>query len=134
LREEDAMKLQRTHPVVATLVLLAVTVLAVPAPGALVGSQPLRSGTVLTKIDVGDVTFVKAVDDTGKEFWVLITICTIGANGKIDVLEGKRHDKMKTKDDVVMEDVYIGKRVRIGEVEVVGFGPDKLPDGCVVME
>ena len=128
------MSLQRRRTAAVTLVLLVVIAATVFAAGAQVAPQPLRSGTVITKMDVEDFTFIKAVDDAGKEFWVLITICTIGAKGKIDVLAGTRYNKMKTKDQVIMEDVYLGQLVRIGDVEVTGFGPDKLPDGCVLME
>jgi len=59
-------------------------------------------------MDVEDFTYIKAVDSAGKEFWVLLSICTIGAKGKIDVLAGTRHNKMQTKDLVIMEDVYMG--------------------------
>ena len=125
------MSLRRPRTAVALVFLLVVALFAARAGAA---SQPLRSGTVVTKMDVGDFTYVKAVDGAGKEFWVLINICTIGAGGRIDVLAGTRYERMRTKDQVVMEDVYAGERVRIGDVEVTGFGSHGLPDGCVVME
>jgi hypothetical protein len=132
--EEDAMSLQRRRAAAVTLVLPAIIAAALFAVGGQAAAKPLRSGTVITKMDVGDYTFIKAIDDADKEFWVLITICTIGARGKIDVLAGTRYSKMQTKEQVIMEDVYLGQLVRIGDVEVTGFGPDKLPDGCVLME
>jgi len=127
------MNRQRTRTAVA-LVLLAVVAAALFGTRAQTAGQPLRSGTVLTKMDVGNFTFIKAVDDAGKQFWVLVSICTIGAGGKIDVLAGTRYERMRTNDQVVMEDVYVGGLVRIGDVEVTGFGAHKLPDGCVVMQ
>lgn len=128
------MSLQRPCTAAVALVLLAIVAAVLFAGVAQAATPSLRSGTVLTKMDVEEFTFIKAVDNAGKEFWVLISICTIGAQGKIEVLAGTRHNKMQTKDQVVMEDVYIGERVRIGDVDVTGFGPHKLPDGCVVME
>lgn len=115
-------------------VVLAVTVAAAFAAGRHETAKPLRSGTVITKMDVEDFTYIKAVDAEGKQFWVLVSICTIGAGGKIEVLSGTRQSRMQTKDQVIMEDVYLGERVRIGDAEVTGYGPGKLPDGCVLME
>lgn len=126
------MGIQRTLTAVAVTLLVAMAALS--AAEARTETQPLRSGTVVTKMDLGNFSYIKAVDGEGKEFWVLLSICTIGAGGKIDVLAGDRHDKVRTQDQVVMEDVYIGERVRIGDVVVTGFGPHKLPDGCVLME
>jgi hypothetical protein len=128
------MSLHRARTAAATLALIAVLAATAFTAGAHAATEPLRSGTVISKMDVGVFTFIKAVDGAGKEFWVLTSICTIGAQGKIDVLAGTRHNRMQTKDQVVMEDVYLGERVRIGDVEVTGYGPHRLPDGCVVME
>lgn len=124
------MGIQRTLAAAAVILLVAALCAAEPRTEM----QPLRSGTVVTKMDLGNFSYIKAVDGEGKEFWVLLSICTIGAGGKIDVLAGARHDKVLTQDQVVMEDVYVGERVRIGDVVVTGFGPHKLPDGCVLME
>lgn len=59
-------------------------------------AQPVRSGAMLTKMEVRNFTFVKAVDDAGQEFWVLVSICTIVAGGKIGVLAGTRYRRMET--------------------------------------
>ena len=128
------MSLQRTRTTLISFVLLAAIVTAAFVGAANAAVVPLRSGTVVSKMDADVFTFVKAVDDAGKQFWVLTSICTIGEKGKIAVLAGAHHDKLKTAQYGILEDVYVGDQVRIGDAEVVGFGTHKLPAGCVVME
>ena len=64
------------------------------APRTEAGIIPLRSGTVVSKVDTGALSYIKAVDDAGKPFWILTSLCTIGENGRIDVLAGTRYDKV----------------------------------------
>jgi hypothetical protein len=116
------------------LALLAVIAAAVFVSGAQAAIVPLRSGTAVSRTDAGVFMFIKAVDAAGKEFWVLTSICTIGEKGRIAVLAGTHHDKLKTDLHGVIEDVYIGEQVKIGDAEVVGFGAHGLPNGCVMME
>lgn len=116
------------------VVVLAAVAIAIFTPALQAAIVPLRSGTVISKADAEGFTYIKAVDDAGKEFWVLTTICTVGEKGKIAVLEGAHYDKLKTPNQGVIDDVYIGQMVRIGEVDVTGFGAHKLPAGCVQLE
>jgi hypothetical protein len=128
------MSLQRPRLIVFTFALLAIIAVAVFASGAQAAILPLRSGTVVSKTDAGQFTYIKAIDDAGKEFWVLTSICTIGEKGKIAVLAGTHYDKLKTDHHGIIQDVYTGDQVKIGEVEVVGFGAHGLPAGCVMLE
>ena len=106
-----------------------------PASRAAAEIIPLRSGTVVSKADAGAMTFIKAADAAGKEFWILTSICTIGESGKIDVLAGAHYDKLKsTQLDSVLEDVYVAQLLRVGDLEVRGFGAHGLPDGCVMLK
>ena len=121
----------------AALVSLALFACGIVFPAARAAAEiiPLRSGTVVSKSDAGVQTFIKAVDAAGKEFWILTSICTIGEKGKIDVLAGAHYDKLKS--DVlgtVIEDVYVAQLLRIGEMQVTGFGAHGLPDGCVMLK
>ena len=117
----------------ATGVILAFAAL-VFAPRAGAGIVPLRSGTVISKTDAGVYTYIKAVDAAGKEFWVLTSICTVGEKGKIAVLAGAHYDKVKSDHlGVVLEDVYTAQLLKIGELEVTGFGAHGLPQGCVTL-
>ena len=102
------------------------------APAAII---PLRSGTVLSKSDAGGFTYIKAVDDAGKKFWVLTTLCIVGEQGKIAVLTGTHYEKVISDHlEVTLEDVYTAQLLKIGDVEVVGFGAHGLPAGCVVLQ
>ena len=117
------------------LLVLAVFGVAFLVPQAEAGLVPLRSGTVVSKADAGTYTFIKAVDDAGKEFWILTSICTIGEQGRIEVLAGAHYDKLKSEHlDAVLEDVYTAQLLRIGDQEVTGFGAHGLPTGCVLLK
>ena len=128
------MSLQRMRITVVSFVLLAVIAAMVFASGVQAAILPLRSGTVVSKTDAGVFTYIKAIDDAGKEFWVLTSICTIGEKGKIAVLAGTHYDKLKTDHQGIIEDVYTGDQVKIGDIEVIGFGAHRLPAGCVMLE
>ena len=124
---------------IALAVLVSVTLFAIGvlfhAPRASAGLIPLRSGTVVSKADAGVLTYIKAVDAAGKEFWILTSICTIGEQGKIDVLAGAHYDKLKSEQlNTVLEDVYTAQLLRIGGLEVTGFGAHGLPAGCVLLK
>jgi hypothetical protein len=117
----------------ASLALSAFVVLAL-APRSSAGLLPLRSGTVIAKKDAGVYTYIKAVDDAGKEFWILTSICTVGENGKIAVMAGAHYDKIKSEHlDATLEDVYTADLLMIGGQEVTGFGAHGLPSGCMVL-
>ena len=127
------MNLQRMRTTVlfALLAAIATTVFASGAQSAIL---PLRSGTVVSKKDTGIFTTIKATDSAGKTFYVLTSICTIGEKGTIAVLSGTHYAKLKTESYGVIEDIYVGEQVKIGDLEVVGFGAHGLPQGCVMME
>lgn len=128
------MNLQRKHFGAFGPVLLALVVAVAFAATAEAAIVPLRSGSVVSKTDSDVFAFIKAVDDAGKQFWVITSICTIGEKGKIAVLSGTHYDKVKSEQHGVLEDVYVGDQVKIGDVQVVGFGAHGLPSGCVLME
>ena len=127
------MNLQRTRTAVL-FALLAVVATTVFASGAQSAILPLRSGTVVSKQDSGVFTTIKAIDNAGKTFYVLTSICTIGEKGTIAVLSGTHYDKLKTESHGIIEDIYVGEQVKIGDLEVVGFGAHRLPEGCVMLE
>lgn len=105
------------------------------APRAEAGLLPLRTGTVVSKTDSGAFTFIKAVDEAGKEFWILTSICTIGEKGNIEVLAGAHYDKLKSDQlNTILDDVYTAQLLKIGDREVSGFGAHGLPAGCVMLE
>ena len=89
---------------------------------------------MVSKKDSGVFTTVKAIDDAGKTFYVLTSICTIGEKGTVAVLSGTHYDKLKTESFGIIEDIYVGEQVKIGDLEVVGFGAHGLPQGCVMLE
>lgn len=96
---------------------------------------PLRSGTVISKTDAGGFTYIKAIDDAGKKFWILTTLCVVGEQGRVDVLTGTHYEKVISDHlDVTLEDVYTAQLLKIGDVEVAGFGAHGLPAGCVVLQ
>jgi hypothetical protein len=94
----------------------------------------LRSDTVASKVDTGALSCIKAVGDAGKPFWILTSLCTIGENGRIDVLAGTRYDGVASNHlGTVLEDGYAAELLKIGDLEVKGFGAPGLPAGCVVL-
>jgi hypothetical protein len=104
------------------------------APRTEAGIIPLRSGTVVSKVDTGALSYLKAVDDEGRPFWIVTTLCTIGEKGRVDVLTGTRYDKVASDHlGSVLEDVYTAELLKIGDLEVKGFGSPGLPDGCVML-
>jgi hypothetical protein len=104
------------------------------APRAEAGTTPLRSGTVVSKVDTGGVSYLKAVDDAGAPFWILTSLCTIGESGRVDVLTGTRYERVASDHlDAVLEDVYTAELLKIDDLEVKGFGSPGLPAGCVVL-
>jgi hypothetical protein len=128
------MSLNRRRTAVVTFVLLVVIAAAIFAAGVRAAIVPLRSGTVVSKMDAGTFTYIKAVDDAGKEFWVLTSICTVGEKGKIAILAGTHYDRLKTEHQGTIEDVYTAQLLKIGDLEVTGFGAHGLPAGCVQLE
>jgi hypothetical protein len=116
-----------------SLALASFVVLAL-APPSRAGLLPLRSGTVVSKKDAGVYTYIKAVDDAGKEFWILTSICTVGEKGKIAVMAGAHYDKIRSEHlDATLDDVYTADLLMIGDQEVTGFGAHGLPSGCAVL-
>ena len=104
------------------------------APRTEAGIVPLRSGTVVSKVETGALSYIKAVDDAEEPFWILTSLCTIGENGRIDVLAGTRYDKVASDHlGSVLEDVYTAELLKIGDLEVKGFGAFGLPAGCVML-
>lgn len=98
-------------------------------------APPLRSGTILSKVDADVFTYFKAVDAAGKEFWVITSICTIGEKGTIEVLSGGHYKKVRSRHlDADLEDVYTALLLRIAGQEVTGFGAHGLPESCVILE
>jgi hypothetical protein len=128
------MSPRRNRTTVGTFVLLVVVTVAIFAAGVQAMILPLRSGTVVSKMDSGAFTYIKAVDDAGKEFWILTSICTVGEKGKIAVLAGTHYDKLKTEHQGLIEDVYTAQLLKIGNLEVTGFGAHGLPAGCVMLD
>jgi len=128
------MSLRHARATAVTFVLLAVITAVILAAGAQAAILPLRSGTVVSKMDDGIFTYIKAVDDAGKEFWILTSICTVGEKGKIAVLAGTHYDKLKTELKGIFEDVYTAQLLKIGDLEVTGFGAHGLPAGCVMLD
>jgi len=105
------------------------------APRTEAGIIPLRSGTVVSKVDTGALSYIKAVDDAGKPFWILTSLCTIGENGRIDVLTGTHYDKVASDHlSTVLEDVYTAELLKIGDLEIKGLGALGLPAGCVMLK
>ncbi len=116
-----------------SVVLFALGTLA-SAPRAQAAIVPLRSGTVISKTDVGTFTAIKVMDDAGKKFWILTTLCVVGENARIDVLAGAHYDKVASDlMATVLEDVYTAQLLKIGDLEVKGFGTHELPAGCVTL-
>ena len=115
------------------LALVAFGVVSLP-PRAEAGILPLRSGTVISKTNAGAFTYIKAVDGAGKEFWILTSICTVGEKGRIDILAGAHYDQIKSEHlNTVLDDVYTAELLKIGDLEVTGFGAHGLPAGCVTL-
>lgn len=105
------------------------------APRAEAGIIPLRSGTVVEKIDTDFLSYIKAVDTEGKEFWIMTTICTIGTKGQIDILAGAHYDQIKSEHlKTVLYDVYTAQLIKIGDLEIKGFDAHGLPAGCVMLK
>ena len=128
------MSLRRTRTTILTFAILAFIAAAIFAKEAQTTVMPLRSGIVVAKMDADVFTYIKAIDDAGKEFWVLTSICTIGDKGKIAVLAGAHYDKLKTEHQGIIEDVYAAQLLKIGGLEITGFGAHGLPAGCVQLE
>ncbi|HEY5998532.1 MAG TPA: hypothetical protein VI078_04425 [bacterium] len=119
--------------VLASLLVLALAVLFL-APGVQATIVPMRAGTVVSTTRSGIFTYIKAVDAEGKTFWVLTSLCTVGEGGKIEVLSGTRHDKVKSEHlGMVLEDLYAAQLLKIGDLEVEGLGAHALPEGCVTL-
>jgi len=124
-------KLVRTALGSSFLLAICLALFAATASAEIV---PLRSGTVISKADTGVFSYIKAVDDQGKEFWVLTSICTIGEKGRIAVLAGAHYDQVRLQEpDMVLKDVYTAQLMKVGDVEVPGFGAHGLPKGCVTL-
>jgi len=125
---------KRRIPLAVPVLLSWFTAALFLAPRMEAGIIPLRSGTVVSKLDTGALSYLKAVDDAGKPFWIVTTLCTIGEKGRVDVLTGTRYDKVASDHlGSVLEDVYTAELLKIGDLEVKGFGSPGLPDGCVVL-
>lgn len=127
------MKKHAAVLVLATFVFTLIAAMCASAAHAEI--LPLRSGTVVSKSDAGAFTYIKAVDDAGKEFWILTSICTVGEKGRIHVMAGAHYDKIKTEHlGTVLEDVYTAQLIKVGDLEVTGFGAHGLPPGCVMLK
>ena len=102
------------------------------APTLASADVALRSGVVFEVLKSGVWTWVGAHDDDGKEFWVMVTNCTVGSGGHIEVIEGALYEKLKVESlDRVFEDCYEGTLIRVNGQEFRAYGVHGLPDGCI---
>lgn len=116
----------------AVMAAMFVAIATVPVEAAT--GEPMRSGKVLSAVHEGVWTLIQAEDDQGKEFWVWTTPCVIGEGGRVEVLTGSHHEKIKSeKFDRVFEDCYIAWTLRINGKELQGMRAHGMPEGCVVV-
>lgn len=105
---------------------------ALPAGAEIV---PLRSGKVVSSEKAKAFSYIKAVDKSGEEFWVLTAICTVSKGGEIEVLSGTRYDEVRSESpDFTFKDVYSAHLIRVNGEEIRGFGAHGLPDGCITLD
>lgn len=97
---------------------------------------PLRAGTVVSASENGAWTLVQARDEGGKAFWVYIGVCAVGEGGKIEVLQGRRYDKLKSTfggADKILKDAYVADLVRINGKDVRSISAHGMPEGCLLL-
>ena len=118
-----------------TALCLAIALVMTLSVAAFATLIPLRSGTVVSRVDAGAVSYIKAMDGKEQTFWVVTSICTVGEGGKIEVLAGAHYEKLRNDSiDQTFEDVYTAQLIRINGQDVKGFGAHGLPEGCIVAD
>jgi hypothetical protein len=124
------MKTQ-VRPILITIFSLAVLLGGIVAVSS-AKIIPLRSGSMSEKKDAGIYSYIKAIDQADKEFWIVTTTCIIGKGGKVEVLVGEHHDKIKSEVlGEVFQDVYVAQLLRINNLEVEGLSAHGVPEGCI---
>lgn len=96
---------------------------------------PLRSGKVLSTQSANTITYIRARDETGKEFWIMTATCTVGKGGEIQVLSGYHFDRIRSETlGTTMNDVYSAYLVKVNGQVIKGLSAHGLPRGCVNLE
>ena len=102
----------------------------------LAAEEPMRSGKVVSASDNGTWTLVQADDSEGKMFWVYLGICVISHGGQLDVLEGKRYEKLLSRFDggeKTLVDTYVATLVRVNGRVVNSSSKHEMPEGCLIL-
>ena len=98
-------------------------------------SDPLRSGKVLSTKSVNAITYIRARDEAGKDFWIMTATCTVGKGGKIEVISGFHFDRIRSETlGKTMKDVYSAYLIRVNGQVIKGLSAHGLPRGCVDLE